>query len=142
MQVSEIMTPHAQLIDPNATIREAARLMRSENVGALPVGENNQLIGIVTDRDIVMRAVAEDRSAGITAVRDVMSEGVYYCFEEDDVGEAARVMAEHQVRRLPVVNSGNQLTGILALADLVQAGSDAETTALEGVSEPTEDPRR
>src|SRR5436305_972686 len=78
MQISEIMTPDPELIDPNASIREAAKRMRSENVGALPVGENDRLIGMVTDRDIAVRAVAEDRPAGTTSVRDVMSEKIFY----------------------------------------------------------------
>jgi CBS domain-containing protein len=94
MQVQEIMTRGAEVIDHNTTIRDAARKMRTDNIGALPVGENDRLIGMVTDRDIVMRAVAEDRSAGNTAVRDVMSERVYYCFENDDVEDAAKLMAE------------------------------------------------
>src|SRR5215208_7677317 len=98
MQVREIMTPDVQIADPNMTIRDAARKMRADNIGALPVGENDRLIGMVTDRDIVVRAVAEERSAGNTTVREVMSEHICYCFEDDDLEQAANVMAEHQVR--------------------------------------------
>ena len=85
MQVQEIMTRGAEVVDPNTTIRDASRKMRADNIGALPVGENDRLIGMVTDRDIVVRAVAEERSPGNTTVREVMSEGVCYCFEDDDV---------------------------------------------------------
>jgi CBS domain-containing protein len=142
MQVQEIMTRGAEVIDPNTTIRDAARKMRADNIGALPVGENDRLIGMVTDRDIVVRAVAEERSAGNTTVRQVMSERIYYCFEDDDLDDAAETMAEHQVRRLPVLNRDKRLVGMVALADLGRADPDAAMTALEGVSEPTEQPRR
>jgi CBS domain-containing protein len=142
MQVNEVMTSSVDVIDPNATIRDAARRMRADNVGALPVGENDRLVGMITDRDIAMRAVAEDRAAGTTAVREVMSEGVAYCYEDDNVEEAARIMARHQVRRLPVINRDKRLVGMIALADLARAGVEAAQQALEGVSEPTDDPRR
>lgn len=142
MQISEIMTPNPELIDPNTSIREAARRMRNEDVGALPVGENDRLIGMVTDRDIVVRAVAEEERAVTPSVRDVMSEKVFYCFEDDDIEKGARCMAEHQVRRLPVLNRDKRLVGIVSLADLAQTGDDCEKIALEGVSEPTGEPRR
>jgi CBS domain-containing protein len=142
MQVQEIMTRGVEVIDPNTTIRDAARKMRADNIGALPVGENDRLIGMVTDRDIVVRAVAENRPAGNTAVREVMSERIYYCFEDDDVGDAAETMAEHQVRRLPVLNRDKRLVGVVALADLGRRDTKAAKTALEGVSERTDQPRR
>jgi CBS domain-containing protein len=143
MQVQEIMTQPVDVINPNATAREAARRMRDENIGALPVGENDELIGMVTDRDIVARAVVENRLPGNMAVRKVMSEGVYYCFEDDTLEEAARVMAEHQVRRLPVLNRNQQLVGIIAIADIARAGDrEAEDAAIEGVSQPSDKPRR
>ena len=142
MQVQEIMTRGVEVIDPNTTIRDAARKMRADNIGALPVGENDRLIGMVTDRDIVVRAVAENRPAGNTAVREVMSERIYYCFEDDDVGDAAETMAEHQVRRLPVLNRDKRLVGVVALADLGRRDTAAAKTALEGVSEQTDQPRR
>jgi CBS domain-containing protein len=142
MQVEQIMSPTVHLADPNMTIRDAARQMRADNVGALPIGENDRLIGMVTDRDIVVRAVAEERSAGNTTVREVMSEGVCYCFADDDVKQAAQVMAEHQVRRLPVLNRDKRLVGIVALADLGLSEGRAAQGALEGISEPTDEPRR
>ncbi len=142
MQIQEIMSPTVHIADPNMTIRDAARQMRADNVGALPVGENDRLIGMVTDRDITVRAVAEGRSAGNTTVREVMSEGVCYCFEDDDVKEAAKLMAEHQVRRLPVLNRDKRLVGVVALADLGRSEGRAAQGALKGISEPTDEPRR
>lgn len=142
MQVQQIMTRDVQLIDPNTSICDAARRMRAENIGALPVGEHDRLVGMVTDRDIVVRAVAEDRAPGAVSVRDVMSDHIYYCYDDDDVEEAAEAMAEHQVRRLPVLNRKKRLVGVVALADLGRTDSDAASMALEGVSEPSFQPRR
>jgi CBS domain-containing protein len=142
MKISEIMTSDPELIDPNASIREAAQRMKDEDIGALPVGENDRLIGMVTDRDIAMRGVAEDRLPSSTSVRDVMSEKIFYCFEDQDVEDAARCMAENQVRRLPILNRDKRLTGIVSLADIAQTGEECEKTALEGVSEPSSEPRR
>jgi CBS domain-containing protein len=142
MQVQEIMTPAVEIADPNMTIRDAARRMRAENIGALPVGENDRLVGMVTDRDIVARAVADERSAGNTTVREVMSEGICYCFQDDDLNQAAELMAEHQVRRLPVLNRDKRLVGVVALADLGRSEQKAGQRALQGVSEPTDKERR
>ena len=142
MQVQQIMSKDVHIADPNMTIRDAARQMRAENIGSLPVGENDQLIGMVTDRDIVVRAVAEERSPGNTTVREVMSEGLCYCFEDDDVERAAQVMAQHQVRRLPVVNRNKRLVGVVALADLGRSEDEPAKDALKGISEPTDKERR
>ena len=141
MQVQEIMSRDVTLIDPN-TIRDAAKKMRADDIGALPVGENDRLIGMVTDRDITMRAVAEDRAPNTTSVREVMSEWVHYCFDDDNVQKAADVMAEHQVRRLPVLNREKRLVGVVALADLGRGKPDAARSALQGASEPTGKARR
>jgi len=142
MKILEIMTRDPELIDPTASIRDAAQRMKNEDIGALPVGENDRLIGMVTDRDIALRAVAEDRSPRSTSVRDVMSEKIFYCFEDDDVEDAARCMAENQVRRLPILNRDKRLTGIVSLADIAKTHEECEKTALEGVSEPSSEARR
>jgi len=142
MQVNEIMTPTVHIADPNMTIRDAARCMRADNVGALPVGENDRLVGMVTDRDIVVRAVAEERSAGNTTVREVMSKGICYCFADEDAEGAARVMAKHQVRRLPVLNRAKRLVGVVALADLSRSEDEAAQGALKDIAEPTARERR
>lgn len=135
MEIREIMTPTVDLVDPNMTIRDAAIRMRDGDVGALPVGENDQLIGMVTDRDIAVRGVATDRQPGNCTVREVMSEGVYYCFEDEEAQDAARTMMEKKVRRLPIVNRDKRLVGIVAVADLAHAGIGED--AIEGVSTPT-----
>lgn len=136
MQVHDIMTPSVHIADPNMTIREASRWMRDDNVGALPVGEHDRLIGMITDRDIVTRAVAAERSAGNTSVREVMSEGVCYCFEDDDVEGASQVMATHQIRRLPVINRQKRLVGVVALADISRADDECAQDALKDISAP------
>ncbi len=140
MQVTEIMSKSVELIDPNTTIREAAARMRDEDVGALPVGENDRLVGMVTDRDITVRAVAADRTAGTTAVRDTMSEKVYYCFEDDPLERAGQIMSEHKVRRLLVLNRDKRLVGMVSLADLShggEEGAEAVKGALAEITEPT-----
>jgi CBS domain-containing protein len=142
MKILDIMTRDPELIDPNSSVRDAARRMRDEDFGALPVGENDRLTGMVTDRDITVRAVAEGRDPATTTVRDVMSEKVFYCFEDDDVEDAARCMADNQVRRLPILNRDKRLTGIIALADIATSHDQCETIALEGVSEPSIEARR
>jgi CBS domain-containing protein len=142
MQVQEIMTRDVDIIDPSMKICDAACRMRDEDVGALPVGENDRLIGMVTDRDIVIRAVAEDRAPKDADVREVMSERIFYCFEDDAVEQASKTMAEHQVRRLPVLNRDKRLTGIVALADIAMKAPQASEMALEGVSERTGQARR
>jgi CBS domain-containing protein len=125
-----------QLTDPGTTLKSAAALMRDGDLGLLPVGENDRLIGTLTDRDIVISAVAEGKDPNSTAVRDAMSEGIAYCFEDQSVDEAADVMRERQIRRLPVLNRDKRLVGIVALADLaVESGSiKPAAQALSGVS--------
>lgn len=145
MQVQDIMTRNVELITPNTTIREAARLMREDGIGALPVRENDRLVGMVTDRDIVVRAVADGRANGGATVRDVMSEHAYWCYDDASLKEASLSMAEHQVHRLPVLNHDKRLVGIVALADLSCAGADgpaAAKRALMGISESTGNARR
>jgi CBS domain-containing protein len=140
MQVREIMAPSAELIDANTMIRDAAVRMRDQNIGALPVGDGRRLIGMVTDRDIVVRAVAANRGGGTTAVREVMSEGLSTCCDDASVEEAARLMAEHKLRRIPVVDHSKQLVGIVSLADLAGSGGEGAELAkdaLASVTEPT-----
>ena len=142
MQVQQIMQRNVTIADPNMTIRDVARKMRSENIGALPVGENDRLIGMVTDRDLVVRGVAADCEPDETTVREVMSEGISYCFEDDDAQAAAQIMAEHQVRRLPVLNRDKRLVGVIALADLGRSQASAAQEAVQGISEATGRDRR
>jgi CBS domain-containing protein len=136
MNVSEVMSNDVRVSSPDDTLRTAAQMMADLDTGVLPVGEGERLIGIVTDRDIVIRGVARALDAEATTIRDVMSSGVCYCFDDEDVEEVAQQMAELQVRRLPVLNRSKQLVGIVSLGDLSQE-VDARVSgdALQGVSE-------
>ena len=135
MQVSQVMTHAVSLAAPDQSIQEAAILMMESDSGSLPVGENDRLIGILTDRYIAIRAVALGKGPK-TPVREVMTEQVMYCFDDQDVREIARTMADQQVRRLPVVNRDKRLVGIVALADLAVYQTDAAAEAIAGVSQP------
>jgi len=143
MQVSEVMTRGAECTRPDATLQEAAGRMKALDVGALPVCDNDRLVGMVTDRDITVRAVAGACDPRGTCVREAMTPDVVYCFENQDVQEAARLMEEKQIRRLPVLNRDKRLVGIVSLGDLaVKTGDEALAgEALEQVSEPAA-PRR
>ncbi len=135
MKVSEIMTGAVDLVNPDTSVRDAARRMADDDVGALPVGADDNLVGMVTDRDIAVRAVGAGKAIDDCNVKDVMSGGVLYCFDSADCTEVADNMAEHKVRRLPVVNADKRLVGMVALADLARAGLGER--ALVGISEPT-----
>ena len=130
------MTRDMRVANPDQSIREAAEMMAELDAGALPVGEQDRLVGMITDRDIAIRAVAEGKSPD-TRIRDVMTGDVKYCFDDDEVHDVARNMADIQVRRLPVVNRDNRLVGIVAIADLA-AAEDAGVVgeAVAGISEP------
>jgi CBS domain-containing protein len=136
MQLKDVMTTKVQLTDPSAKLKDAAISMREGDFGLLPVGANDRLVGTITDRDITIRAVAEGKDPNATTVGDVMSEGIRYCFEDQEVEEAARLMSEAQVRRLPVLNRDKRLVGIVALADLATEtpSSASAGSALTGIS--------
>ena len=125
MKVSEAMTRDVRVANPNETIRDAARMMAEINAGSLPVGENDRLVGVITDRDIAVRAVAEGK-APTTKVRDVMSPEVLYCYDDQDLDDVAKNMGDVKVRRMPVVNRDKRLVGILSLGDLA-THEDLET---------------
>jgi len=137
MLVRDILTKDPEVIRPDASICDAARKMKQADIGMLPVCDGKRLVGIITDRDLTVRALAEGRDPNLTEVAAVMSPNVFYCFEDDDLQEAATTMEEKQVRRLPVLNRDKKLVGIIALADLALR-SDDEILAeevLECVSE-------
>ena len=119
MKVSKIMTRDVTLLNPNQTICVAASLMAEIDAGALPVGENDRLVGMITDRDIVIRAVAQGKSAD-TKVAEVMSKEVLYCFDTDEIDDVTRNMGKARVRRLPVVNRDKRLVGIVSLGDVAR----------------------
>jgi CBS domain-containing protein len=138
MQLKEIMTHGVEMIAPEATLQEAAEKMRHLDIGPLPVCDGDQLIGMLTDRDITVRAVAAGYNPLTTRVREVMSTGVIYGFDDQDVQDAARLMEQYQIRRLPVLTRDRQLIGIVALGDLaVHPGHQPlASEVLEQVSEP------
>jgi CBS domain-containing protein len=137
MQVKDVMTPDVELARPNQTIRQAALLMSKIDCGALPVADKDSLVGMITDRDIAIRAIAAGKGPK-TTVKEIMSSEVLYCFEDQDLEEVARNISDIKVRRLPVVNRDKRLVGILSLGDMsVKAdGSDAAADALKAISEP------
>ncbi|MFL5157349.1 MAG: CBS domain-containing protein, partial [Microvirga sp.] len=117
MKVSEVMTRDVQLIEPTQSIREAARLMAEMDAGIVPVREGDRLVGMITDRDIAVQAVAEGKGPD-TPIREVMTQDVKYCYEDDDTNDVARNMADIQVRRLPVLTRDKRLAGIVSLGDM------------------------
>ena len=136
MRVAEVMTRDVRLIEPNQTIRDAARLMAEMDAGIMPVREGDRLVGMITDRDIAVRAVAQGRGPD-TAVREVMTDEVKYCFEDEDTAAVERNMAEIQVRRLPVLTRDKRLVGILSLSDLAMSDKAAKVgAAVAGISQP------
>lgn len=131
------MTPHVEVIQPDVTVQEAAEKMSQLDVGLLPVCDGNQLIGMLTDRDITVRATAKGYNPTMTPVREVMTTEVVYCFEDQDVEIPAQMMERRQIRRVPVVNRAKQLVGIVSLGDVaLETGNrDLSGETLEGVSE-------
>jgi CBS domain-containing protein len=134
--INQVMTPDIVIARPDQTIADAARMMAKSDIGSLPVGDDDRLVGMLTDRDIVIRAVAKGLSAD-TPVRDVMTQQIRYCYDDQDVADVARNMAELGVRRLPVVNRDKRIVGFVALSNIAQAGSeDVKDTFLRGVATP------
>ena len=138
MDVFEVMTPDVVSVGPEATLMEAAQAMKDLDVGPLPICDGGSLIGVITDRDITVRATARGFDPRTTEVRQVMTPDVVFCREDDDVRQAARQMQDAQLRRLLVVNPSGRLVGIVSLGDIaLQAGQDELTgQTLEKVSEP------
>lgn len=135
MNVSDVMTREVQVATPEQSIRDAAQLMARIDAGTVPVGKDQKLVGMLTDRDIAVRAVAKGLGPD-TPVREIMSADVKYCFEDQSIEEVARNMADIQVRRLPVVNRDKRLVGILSLGDLAVRSNCSTNEALRGVSTP------
>jgi len=135
--LKDVMSYDVQVISPDATLQQAATQLRDTDCGMLAVGENDRMIGAVTDRDIAVRAVAEGRG-GDTLVRDVMSEDVIWCYEDDTVETGADMMSRYHVRRLPVVTREKRLVGIVSLGDFAVAADDIQPSAdaLVGISQP------
>jgi CBS domain-containing protein len=136
-QLKDLMSRDVKVISPDMSIQDAAIKMREGDFGMMPVGEDDRMIGTLSDRDIAIRAVADGMDAS-TKVRDVMSEGIAWAYEDDSVEQAAKIMSEWQVRRLPVVDRDKRLVGIVALGDFAVESSDIQPVAeaLSEISQP------
>jgi CBS domain-containing protein len=138
MFVREIMTDRVKFIDPDATLTKAAEMMDDQNIGVLPVCHDSRMLGILTDRDIVVRSISAGQDPNSTYVREAMTTPVIICFEDQPLEEATQLMAKHQVRRLPVLNRQFSLVGILSTDDLIVDGTDKKLAAdvIEALSIP------
>ncbi len=131
MKVKELMSKHVEYIAPTETTKEAAHMMHEQHVGVLPVMENDQLVGMITDRDICCKVTATGRGAGWTKVEEVMSKDVTTCFDDQDIGDATKLMMNKHIRRLPVVDHYDTMVGLLSVDDLARNSHDMASSVLE-----------
>jgi predicted transcriptional regulator len=135
MKVKDAMHKHVEWVSPDTPIGKIAKIMCDEDIGSVPIGENDRLVGMVTDRDITCRAVAQNMSPAKTTARDVMSKGIVYCRDSDDLEDALKVMRSKQLRRLPVIDANKRMVGILALGDISRtANSKAISDVMSAVA--------
>lgn len=123
MKVREAMHKGVQWVSPETKVSELAKLMRDHDIGAIPIGENDRLIGMVTDRDIVCRALANGSDASQLTARQIMSPGIAFCRDEEELGEAVRIMEARRVRRLPVIDGKKRMVGLLSIGDVAHTAS-------------------
>jgi CBS domain-containing protein len=144
MLVRDVMTKSVEIASPDDTLHDAARTMADEDCGALPVGENDRLVGMITDRDIVVRAIAQGKQPDDCTVRDVMSRDVKYVYEDETTDGLAQQMAELQIKRMPVISRDKRLVGIVSLGDLANQGETKHEAAhaLSGISQPSDEAAR
>ena len=136
MRVSDAMTREVRIASPGQSIRDVAKIMDEINAGSIPVGDNDRLVGMITDRDITIRAVATGKGPD-TPVREVMTtEQVLYCYEDEELDHVAKNMGSEQVRRLPVVNRDKRLVGIVSVGDVAQTEARSASKAVKGVTKP------
>jgi len=126
MKVKDVMHSGVTWVGPRTPVSELAMKMRANDVGAIPIGENDRLIGMVTDRDIVCRGLANGKDPSKLTAQDVMSKGISYCLAEDDVGKAIDTMKKNQIRRLAVLDSNKRMVGMLSLGDISHAAAQAQ----------------
>jgi CBS domain-containing protein len=140
MKISEVMTSEVHCIAPNSTLQDAAKQMRDLDIGSLPVCQNEQLIGMITDRDITIRCTAQGKSPQEMKVQDAMTKELAFCYQDEDVEVAADLMEERQIRRLPIMDRGKKIVGIVSLGDLATRHSDEMLSGevLQQVSQPTQ----
>jgi CBS domain-containing protein len=131
MKVQEVMTSRVETISPTNSAKEAARKMHDLHIGSLPVVSGDQLTGIITDRDICVRVTATGRDAAMTLVKEVMGTGVGTCFEDQDINDAAKLMIDHHIRRLVVMNRDNGITGLLSIDDMARKSHELASSVLE-----------
>lgn len=124
MLAKDCMTKKVEIGNPDMTLREAAVKMKEGDFGFLPIGENDRLVGSITDRDITIRAVAEGKNVDQVKVSEIMSKGIHYCFEDEEVSSVADKFSKYKIRRLPVLNRDKRLVGILTLGDLSHSDAD------------------
>ncbi|HYD95354.1 MAG TPA: CBS domain-containing protein [Noviherbaspirillum sp.] len=127
--IAQVMTRDVTVVRPDDNLQQAAQVMRDMNVGALPVCDGKRLVGMITDRDITIRAVADGQAPGAVRVSDVMSDQVLWCFEDQTVGEVLQQMGDQQIRRIPVISRNMELVGVVSLGDLAtEQGVDTDST--------------
>jgi CBS domain-containing protein len=129
-QVKEVMHKGAEWRSPDTPLSEIAKLMSEQDVGAIPIGENDKMIGMVTDRDMVCRGFSNGKDLSTLKARDVMSKGIFYCSEDEDIEEAVQMMQKNKIRRLPVINGKKRLVGMLSIGDLSHAAPSKLTSDL------------
>jgi CBS domain-containing protein len=135
MKVSEIMSTNVECFPPEAGIKELAIKMKTLDVGFIPICENDRLAGTVTDRDLVLRGIAEGRDINSTRARDVMTNDIFWCFEDEDVKAVAKKMREREVRRLLILNRDKRLVGVVSLGDISQVEEKASGQTLHNITE-------
>lgn len=133
-KISEIMTPDVTFLSPDSYVQEAAKMMRDEDIGSIPICNGKRLVGMVTDRDIVIRAIADGKKPDDCKVSDVMSSEVTWCFDDQMVDEVLQQMAEQQIRRIPVVSRNKELCGIVSLGDMATRQDEHIDQTLEKIS--------
>jgi CBS domain-containing protein len=134
MLVKEVMTPKAEWVDPETTLLEAAKRMRDKDIGSLLVGEDDKIIGMVTDRDIACRGIAQNLNAANTPVRKVMSKKIFWCFDDQEIENAAHLMENRKVRRLAVMNREKRMVGFLSVDDLAHRAHALSGAVLDHVT--------
>lgn len=136
MRAKDVMTSKPEFLPPSASLKEAATHMKSGDFGFIPVGENDRLIGAITDRDLTVRAVAQGKDPNKTQIKDIMSKGIQFCYETDDIEDVAKKMESLQIRRVVVLDENKRMTGIISLGDIATKSKDQELCAelTEGVS--------
>lgn len=141
MKLSEIMSRNLQVVDPDCTLQEAAEMMRDLDIGGLPVCAGQRIEGFLTDRDIVVRALAEGKDPNSCTVSEVMSPHITWCYEDDTTKNAGKLMRDKRIRRLLVLNRDKKLVGIVSLGDLAVETEEDTQQVLEGISEHTQAPQ-